>query len=203
MRDLEKPLLQRALLDPRGFVPPAAAVVDYLLISQHRGALRAPVHQGFFAIRDTALQHFEKKPLVPAIVIRFAGGYLAIPVVAELKAAVRGLHLGNIGKGPFARRPLVGDGGVFGGQPEGVPAHGMQHVETAHPLVTRQGITDSVVAHVPDVQRARWIRQHLEHVKLRAARVLFRLVQFFARPFLIPLELDLLMVVRLFGHVEG
>ena len=184
-------------------MPPAAAVVDYLLISQHRGALRAPVHQGFFAIRDTALQHLEKKPLVPAIVIGLAGGDLAIPVVAELKPAVRGLHLGDIGEGPFARRPLIGDGGVFGGQPERVPAHWMQHIETAHPLVTRQCITDCVVAHMPDMQRARWIRQHLEHVKLRAARVLFGFVQFFAHPFLIPLQLDLFMVVRLFGHVEG
>ena len=54
---------------------------------------------------------------------------VAIPVVAEAEAPVGLLHGGDVLQGPLARMALVGDGGVFGGQAEGVPAHGVQHVE--------------------------------------------------------------------------
>ncbi len=44
------------------------------------------------------------------------------------------------------------DGRVFRGQAEGVPTHGMKHVVALHPLVSRQGVADGVVADVADVE---------------------------------------------------
>ena len=43
LRDAQKPLLQFALLDQRIFMPPAATA-NNLLVRQHGGAHRAPVH---------------------------------------------------------------------------------------------------------------------------------------------------------------
>ena len=57
--DAQEPLLQLALLHQRVFVPPAAAV-HHLLIGQHGGALRTPVHLALLAIRQPALQSFRK-----------------------------------------------------------------------------------------------------------------------------------------------
>ena len=47
----------------------------------------------------------------------------------------------------------------------------MQHVVAIHPHVAGQGVADGVVAHVPHVERARRIGQHLEHVVLLLTRV--------------------------------
>ncbi len=95
---------------------------------------------------------------------------------------------------------LVGDGGVFGGQAEGVPTHGVQHVEAAHPLVAGQGVADGVIADMADVQRAAGIGQHLQHVVFRARGILFGFVKGGVLPAGVPFQLDLVVVVRLFGH---
>ena len=48
--NFQKPLLHRPLLHGRGLVAPAAAI-HHLFIRENRAALRAPVEQGFFAVR--------------------------------------------------------------------------------------------------------------------------------------------------------
>ena len=99
---------------------------------------------------------------------------------------------------PFTRRAVVGDGGVFRGKAEGVPAHGMQHVEAAHPLVAGQRVADGIVADVADVQRAAGVGQHFEHVVFRLGGVLLGLVEIGVFPTPPPLQFDLVMVVRTF-----
>ena len=76
-------------------MPPAAAV-HHLLVSQNRATLRAPVDQGLLAVSQTTFEHLQKEPLVPAIILRLAGGDFAVPVITELEPAVRRLHLGNV-----------------------------------------------------------------------------------------------------------
>jgi hypothetical protein len=201
-RDPEKPLLERALLDGGLFMAPAAAL-HHLLIGQHGGASRTPVDQRSLAVGQAALQHFEEEPLVPAVVFGLAGGDLSIPVVAEGEAAMGLLHGRDVFERPLARRPLVGDGGVFRGKAERVPAHGMQHVVAAHPLVAGQRVADGVVADVADVQRAAGVGQHLEHVEFRLGGVLLGLVEIGVFPTRVPLQFDLVMVVGLFGHSAG
>ncbi len=151
------------------FVAPAAAV-DHLFVRENRGAERTPVHQGLFAIGEAALHHAQEEPLIPAVVFRIAGGDFAVPVVGKGEAPVGALHLFDVGEGPVARRPIVLDGGVFGGEPERVPTHGMQHVEAAHPHMAGERVADRVVADVANVKSAARVRQHLKHVIFGLAR---------------------------------
>ncbi len=164
----DEPLLQLALDDGRGFVTPAAAVGEHLLVGQDGGALRTPVDLGVFAIGEALLVELEEEPLVPAIVVGQAGGQLLRPIVGEAEALHLHLHGADVVQGPVAGRRLVLDGGVFGGQAEGVPAHGMEHVVALHPHVAGEGVADGVVADVSHVESAGGIGQHLEDVVLLA-----------------------------------
>ena len=57
-------------------------------------------------------------------------------------------------------------------QAERVPAHRMQHVEAAHPLVARDDVRRGVALRMSDVQPgAARVRKHVEHVKLRLRRI--------------------------------
>ena len=196
-RDAQEPLFQLALLDERIFVAPAIAT-DHLFVGEHGSALRAPVDLALLAIGKAHLIELQEEPLVPAIVVGEAGGHFARPVVAEAEALHLRLHVGDVRERPLARRRIVLDGRVLRGQAERVPAHGMQHVVAIHPHVTSKRVADRVVPHVPHVQRAGWIRQHLEHVVLRHARVgLGGVERRVLLPALGPLHLDTLGVVAL------
>ncbi len=192
-----EPLLQLALLDERVFVAPAASVDD-LLVGQHRRALRAPVHLALLAIDQSLLVELEEEPLVPAVVIGQAGGDLARPVVGEAEALHLRLHVGDVAERPLARRRVVGDGGILRGQAERIPSHGMKHVVAVHPHVAGERVADRVVAHVPHVQRARGIGQHLEDVIFLLGRVgLGGVERGILLPALEPLLFDGLRVVAL------
>src|SRR6185369_13265695 len=123
----------------------------------HGGALRAPVDERALTVSEAALQHFEKEPLIPAIVFGFASGDFAVPIVTEGEAAMSLLHRLDVLEGPVARWHLVSDRGVFGGESEGIPPHGMEHVEAAHPLVAGERIADRIVADMPDMEGSAWI----------------------------------------------
>ena len=188
-RGLEEPLIQFLLLDRHGLMPPAAAV-DYLLVSQHRAALVAPIHAALLAVGQALLPHLDEEPLVPAVVLRLARRDLAIPVVAEAEVAQLPLHVLDVGARPNAGIHLVLDGRVLRRQPKRIPTHRMQHTEAAHALVTRQRIADRIVPYVPHMQRAARVGQHLQHVILRLRSVCGRAVQPGVLPGLLPLGLN-------------
>src|SRR5262249_18859491 len=73
---------------------------------------------------------------------------------------------------PFARMDLALHGGVLGRQSEGVPAHGMEHVEAFGPHVARHHVTQRVVAHVAHMHAAGRVGEHLQLVALGLAAVL-------------------------------
>src|SRR5262249_12769170 len=60
--DAQEPLLEIPLLNPGLLMSPATSV-DYLLIGEHGGAFRTPVHLALLAIRQTALVELQKEPL--------------------------------------------------------------------------------------------------------------------------------------------
>src|SRR5712675_331777 len=66
---LEEPLLDFTGLDERVFVAPAVAAVDDLLVGQHGAAFGTPIDAAFFAIGQATLEHAQKKPLIPTIVL--------------------------------------------------------------------------------------------------------------------------------------
>ena len=81
------------------------------------------------------------------------------------------------------------DGGVFGGQAERVPAHGVQHVKAPHPLVAGHHVADGVVAHVAHVDAPGGVGEHLQHVIFGPGRVLGGIEQMGVLPALLPLGL--------------
>ena len=177
-----------------------APAIDDLLVGQHGSAFRTPVHPAILAIGEVLFKELNEKPLVPFVVVRQAGRHFARPVVGEPEAAHLRLHGGNVAQRPFARRGIVLNGGIFCRQSEGIPTHGMKNVVTVHPHVTRKGIADRIISHVPHVKRARGIGQHFEDVilGLRGMR-LGRVKRGILLPALGPFRLDAVGVVANLG----
>ncbi len=196
----EKPLFDFARLHQRVLVTPAISAVHNLFVGQHGAALGTPVDAALLAIGELAFEHAQEEPLVPAIVFRLTGGNFPPPIVTEAETAQGALEFGDVVVGPSARVRVVLDGGIFGGQAEGVPAHRMQHIEAAHALDARHNVADGVIAHVAHVQRAGGIRQHLQHVVFRLRGIRFGFEDARFGPALLPFGFDCLRVV--FSHAE-
>ena len=164
---LENPLAHRP--PHHGEPPHLALAVDDLLVRQHRAQRRTPVDRHVGHVGEPALEELEKDPLGPAVVVRIGGVDLALPVVREphalhLPAEVR--HV--LGRGDPRVDPGL-DRVLLRRQAEGIPAHRVEHVEAAHPLHARHDVGGDVALEVTDVEpRARWIREHVEAVELRA-----------------------------------
>src|SRR5712671_5684336 len=93
---LQKPLFDFAGLDEGIFVAPAVAAVDDLLVGQDGAALGTPIDAALFAIGEATLEHAQKKPLIPTIVLGIAGGDFAAPVVTETEATENALKLVDV-----------------------------------------------------------------------------------------------------------
>ena len=196
--DLEEPpvdLAGRHL----GIAAPAAAVL-HLLVGQHRLTRRAPVHRRALPVRETALEHLDEYELLPLVVGRIAGRDLALPVVGDAHLLELRAHVVDVLVGPDDGMDPVLDRGVFGGQAERVPAHRVQHVESAHPLETCQEVADRVDADVAHVDPPRGVREHLQAVELGPARVLTNAELLGLLPDGLPLGLDLTEGVAIGRH---
>ena len=200
VRDTEEPL--RQLAHDHFLLAAPANAVHHLLVGQNRLAAGTPVHRRAALVGKAALEHLEEEHLLPAVVLGVARGQLPAPVVAETHLLELRAHVVDVLRGPARGMHLVGDGGVLGGQPEGVPAHGVEDVEPAHALVARDHVTDGVVAHVSHVDAPRRIREHLQQVVLGTGRAFLHPEALFALPLALPLLLDLPELVLL-DHGSG
>src|SRR6185437_5345775 len=75
-----------------------------------------------------------------------------------------GAHVGDVLIGPLGGVITALARGIFSRQAERVPAHRMQYGMAAGALVTRDHVTQCVVADVPHVNLAAGIRKHLQHI---------------------------------------
>ena len=191
--DLEIPLRQVALLDG-AMATPALALGD-LLVGEHGLALRAPVHRRVAALDQAALPELQEDPLAPAVVLGVARHDGAVPIVGKAHALEAGLLRLDVGVGPLRRMAVMLDGRVLSRQAERVPTHGMQHVEAAHLGIAGDDVADCVVTHVPHVDVARRVREHLEHVLLGLGMIFRDLIQVGIFPILLPTRFDLVRVV--------
>ena len=93
---------------------------------------------------------------------------------------------------------LVCDGVLFGGKAEGVPAHRVQDVITAHPLVAANDVGGRVALGMADVQAgSARVGKHVEDVELGPRGIeVDRAKGLVPFPFGLPLGLDTLRVVR-------
>ena len=198
-RDPEEPLRELFLAHRLAAAPAGSGL--HLLVGEHRLAGIAPVDVGLLAEGQPLFVHLQEQPLLPTVVLRPAGGDLPLPVVAEPQALELGAHVGDVGIRPLRRVGLVGDGGIFSRHAEGVPSHGVQHVEPAHALVACHHVADGVIAHVAHVDVPGGIGEHLQQVILGAAFVLGDPEQVLGLPPGLPLTLDHLRLV-LFFHMR-
>ncbi len=60
----------------------------------------------------------------------------------------------------------LGHGRVFRRQAEGVPAHGVQYVETPGPFIAGNDVADGVVADMAHVNAPRGIGVHFKNIVL-------------------------------------
>ena len=83
--DAEEPLLEIARHHHRAAAP--AGAVDHLLVGQHGVVLRTPVDRRAPAVGQAALEHLQEDPLVELVVLGQTGRDLALPRVADARAA--------------------------------------------------------------------------------------------------------------------
>ncbi len=65
----------------------------------------------------------------------------------------------------------MGDGGVFRRHAEGVPTHGMEDVETLHPLVAGDDVPDGIVADMTDMNLPGRVGEHFQEIILFLAGI--------------------------------
>ena len=110
---------------------------------------------------------------------------------------------------PGSRMRALLHGRVFSRQAKGIPAHGMQHLKTAHPFVAGNHITNGVVAHMAHVDFARWIRKHLQHIVFFPSWHVGHPIGLLLLPALLPFALNGLEIVAVvhgvfcFLHIDG
>ena len=196
---LEEPLRDVARLDQCAAA--LAASVPDLLVRKHRLVVRAPLDRRRSALGEPGCVQLQEQPLRPAVVLRLVGGELARPVDRPADRLHRPPDRVDVPFDDLARVAAVVDRGVLGRQAERVEPHRPQHLEAVAAVEMRPDVAERVDEHVAHVQRARRIRQHLEHVALervpRRARLrVLDLERTFCVPDLLPLALDCVRVVR-------
>ncbi|MPM97682.1 hypothetical protein SDC9_144859 [bioreactor metagenome] len=88
---------------------------------------------------------------------------------------------------------------LFGGQPEGVPAHRMKHVEALHALVAADDVGRGVAFGMTHVKAGTGrIREHIQRVIFGFVGEVDGPERFFHRPARLPFGLDGLKIV--FAH---
>ena len=179
---------------------PPATPVDHLFVGEHGLIHRIPIHHAGFQIGNAFFQHPQEQPLVPAVILGLTSCQFAVPVQGEAERLELLFHVGDVVVGPSRRRDTAGHRGVLGGQPESVPTHRLQYVPAQHPLITRDHITDGVVADMAHVQPPTGIRKHAQAVIFLAAGLLAHGEDPLFIPMVLRFRFDDLRVVRLGDH---
>ena len=117
---------------------------------------------------EPRIVQLEKDPLRPAKVAGIGGAQFARPVVAKADGLKLRPEPRNIALRRNARVLAGFDGELLRREPEGIPTHGVQDVETAHPLETGNDIGCRISFDVAHVQTlAARVGEHVEHVEFR------------------------------------
>ncbi len=162
----------------------------------------APVLRSLFAVDQALFQQAQKEHLFPAIVFRAAGGDFARPVIGIAQPLQLGAHIVDIGVSPLGRVHMMLDGRVFSGQAEGVPTHGVQHVEALHAFAARHHVAYGIVAHMTHVYVARWIGKHLQYIIFGLVALVRDGEGFLLTPAGLPFFFDSLRIIAFLRHVR-
>ena len=170
--DAEHPLAERTALDRES--SDFALAVDDFLVGQHGAELRTPVHRHFGDIGEAhgvgiiagvggdgfglarrgvepGVVELEENPLRPSEVAWVCGADFAIPVVAETHGLELTAEVVDIAGRGHARVLARFDGVLLGGESEGVPTHGMEHIEALHAVEARKDVCGGVSLDMADM----------------------------------------------------
>src|SRR5215831_11622904 len=114
----------------------------------------------------------QENPLRPFVISRVRRVDLPFPIVGKTDPLQLTLELHHVFTGGNGRMLTRFDRVLLRRQAKGVPAHWVQHIEAAHPLVTRNDVSCGVAFRMANVQpsTAR-VRKHVEHVKFWLCRI--------------------------------
>src|SRR5262249_44598806 len=171
-----------------------------LLVRQDCAQLRTPVHWNVSnvskanivrigsAIRGNRLSpirlriepgvvDLKENPLRPFVISRVRRVDFPSPIVRKTDALQLTLELHHVFTCGNCRMLTGFDRVLLRRQAKGVPAHWVQNIEAAHPLVTRDDVCGGVAFRMTNMQTGpAGVRKHVEHVKFW----LFRIETFFA-----------------------
>ena len=85
-------------------------------------------------------------------------------------------------------------------QPEGVPAHRVQHVLATRAHVTGDDVAHGVIADMAHMDVPRWIREHFKNIVFGARVVLVGMKQPTLLPLSLPMRLCFTRIVAIDGH---
>ena len=196
--DAEEPLFEVALDDGRLAAFAAAGLAlgaEDLLVGEDGLAGGAPVGGRHLAIGQVVLIEEQEPPLGPAVVLRIGSDDFAGPVEGGAHAAELGAHALDVAIGPGVGVDVLPDGGVFGGEAEGVEADGEEDVLAAHAVIAGGDIRGGEGVPVDDVEVAAGVGEHGEGVPARAGVVVGGAVEAVGLPAGLPFGLDALGVV--------
>ena len=138
------------------------------------------------------IKELQEDPLGPAIEGGIGGLYLTRPV--ERKA--QGIELFSVARhilpGRICRMPPGLDGILLSGKTEGIVAHGMQHHETAVPLVARDDVRGDIAQRMSHMEPgARGIRKHVQYIEFWLITGFRSLEQLLLCPHFLPFAFEL------------
>jgi len=192
--DLEHPLA----LDAVHHLAAAALAhaVDNFLVGQHALAAGTPVDVHFLLVSQTVLVQLQEDPLGPLVVLRVGGVDLTIPVKGEAQRLELAAEMIHVALGDDGGVDVVLHGEVLGGQTEGVPAHGVQHIVAVFTALAAYHIQRGVAAGMADVQaRTRGIRELYKGIELGFFVVDLNMEGLFVLPHLLPLGFNSLVII--------
>src|SRR6516165_8218063 len=114
----------------------------------------------------------EENPLRPFVISRVRRVDLPLPIVGKTNALQLTLELDHVFTGGNCRMLTGFDRVLLRRQTKCVPAHRVQHIEAAHPLITRDNVSCRVAFRMPNVEASSArIREHIEHVEFWLCRI--------------------------------
>ena len=142
------------------------------------------------------LVQLQEDPLGPLVVLGVGGVDLAIPVKGEAQRLELAAEMIHVALGDDGRVDVVLHGEVLGGQTEGVPAHGVQHIVAVFTALAAYHIQRGVAAGMADVQaRTRRIRELHKGIELGFFVVDLNMEGLFVLPHLLPLGFNSLVII--------
>ena len=111
---------------------------------------------------------FDKKPLVPLVVLRVARIKHAIPIERACISAHRRFLDCNVFVGPITGIGVALDGRVFSRQTKSIPTNWVHDIESLLDPVTSDYIAECISLCMAHMKVARWIGKHVQDILLGA-----------------------------------